>query len=169
MTSGEFKQRYLGYHAVLYRTTFSLTHDACNAEDLLQELYLKLWQKRDSLPELSNIESYLSIMMRRLHIDMMRQKHIDSSAGLDSVQNLCNDSDVAMNIEIQEEEEALLQIIESLPLKEKSIVKMYLLDDMTYEEIHRGTGLTCGNIRIIVMRAKNKIKERFLKRDKYEY
>lgn len=63
MTSGEFKQRYLGYHAVLYRTTFSLTHDACNAEDLLQELYLKLWQKRDSLPELSNIESYLSIIM----------------------------------------------------------------------------------------------------------
>ena len=50
MDAREFKQRYMPHHQVLYRVAYHLTGNEQDAEDLLQDLYLKLWQKRDNLP-----------------------------------------------------------------------------------------------------------------------
>ena len=51
MDAREFKQRYMPHHQVLYRVAYHLTGNEQDAEDLLQDLYLKLWQKRDDLPD----------------------------------------------------------------------------------------------------------------------
>ena len=48
MDAAEFKQQFLPYHRKLYRTAFRLTENPQEAEDMVQEAYLKLWNKRDS-------------------------------------------------------------------------------------------------------------------------
>ena len=48
MTAQEFKQRFMPHYRLLYRVAYHLTANAQDAEDLLQDMYLKLWQKRDS-------------------------------------------------------------------------------------------------------------------------
>lgn len=49
MDAAEFKQQFLPYHRKLYRTAFRLTENPQEAEDMVQEAYLKLWNKRDEL------------------------------------------------------------------------------------------------------------------------
>ena len=84
MDAREFKQRYMPHHQMLYRVAYHLTGNAQDAEDLLQDLYLKLWQKRDDLPDEAMEQAYLVTMMRNLFIDQRRLKHLDASAELKS-------------------------------------------------------------------------------------
>jgi RNA polymerase sigma-70 factor (ECF subfamily) len=52
-------------------------------------------------------------------------------------------------------------LISELPERDAKIIKMHLMEDRSYEEIESDTGLSQGNIRIIVMRAKKKLKQQF--------
>jgi len=54
MDAAEFKQQFLPYHRKLYRTAFRLTENPQEAEDMVQEAYLKLWNKRDELAGVLN-------------------------------------------------------------------------------------------------------------------
>ena len=54
MDAAEFKQQFLPYHRKLYRTAFRLTENPQEAEDMVQEAYLKLWNKRDELAGVQN-------------------------------------------------------------------------------------------------------------------
>ena len=50
MDASDFKQRFLPYHRRLYRVAFLQLGNAQDAEDMVQEAYLKLWQRRNELP-----------------------------------------------------------------------------------------------------------------------
>ena len=54
MDTAEFKQQFLPYHRKLYRVAFRLTGNPQDAEDMVQEAYLKLWNKRDELADVLN-------------------------------------------------------------------------------------------------------------------
>ena len=82
MNAQEFKQRFMPFHKLLYRVAFHLTGNVQDAEDLLQDTYLKLWQKRDDIREEAVNQAYLVTLMRNLLRDQQRLKHIDSSAEL---------------------------------------------------------------------------------------
>ena len=55
------------------------------------------------------------------------------------------------------------ELIEHLPQKEKDIIRMYLLEELSYEEMEACTGMKQGNLRQIVLRTRNKLKEQFTK------
>lgn len=79
MDAREFKQRFMPHYKLLYRVAYYLTGNAQDAEDLLQDMYLKLWQKRDDLKEETDTQAYLVTMMKNLFIDQRRHKHLDAS------------------------------------------------------------------------------------------
>ena len=55
MDAASFKQQFLPCHAKLYRVAFRLMGNVQDAEDMVQEAYLKLWKKRDELSEVATI------------------------------------------------------------------------------------------------------------------
>ena len=63
MDAQEFKQRFMPHYKLLYRVAYHLTGNAQDAEDLLQDMYLKLWQKREDLKEETDTQAYLVTMM----------------------------------------------------------------------------------------------------------
>lgn len=64
MDTAEFKQQFLPYHRKLYRVAFRLTGNPQDAEDMVQEAYLKLWNKRDELADVLNTEAYCVTLSR---------------------------------------------------------------------------------------------------------
>ncbi|MDE5554137.1 MAG: sigma-70 family RNA polymerase sigma factor, partial [Muribaculaceae bacterium] len=73
---------------------------------------------------------------------------------------------VLQQFDDQEELAQLEDFIGELPPKEQKVIRMHILEDRNYKEIGSITGLTPGSIRILVMRAKNKIKQRFSNKSK---
>ena len=161
MDAREFRQRFMPHHQLLYRVAYHLTSNAQDAEDLLQDLYLKLWQKRDELPEEATRDAYLATMMRNLFIDQRRLKRLDASTELKNEEGPPDERSLDRQIDARDEVRQMEGLIRQLSERDAKIIQMHLVDDRSYEEIERDTGLSQGNIRIIVMRTKNKLKQKF--------
>ena len=161
MDAREFKQRFMPHYRLLYRVAYHLTGNAQDAEDLLQDLYLKLWQKRDDLPDETINDAYLATMMRNLFVDQRRLKHVDASAELKNEDGPPDERSLDRQIDARDEVRQMEGLISELSERDAKIIQMHLVDDRSYEEIERDTGLSQGNIRIIVMRTKKKLKQQF--------
>ena len=162
MDAREFKQRFLPHHKLLYRVAYHLTGNAQDAEDLLQDMYLKLWQKRDDLPDEAMKEAYLVTMMRHLFLDQRRHKRIDASEDIEAHASPPDERSLDEQIGSRDEVQQVEGLIRQLSERDAKIIQMHLMEDRSYEEIESDTGLSQGNIRIIVMRAKKKLKQQFL-------
>ena len=162
MDAREFKQRFMPYHRLLYRVAYRLTENAQDAEDLLQDTYLKLWQKRNDLKEEAMNEAYLITMMRHLFYDQQRLKHIDTSKVLEEVAEPPDEQSLDRQIDSHDEASKMEGLIQQLPERDGKIIRMHLMEERSYEEIEQDTGLSQGNIRIIVMRTRQKLKQQFI-------
>ena len=163
MNAEEFKQRFMPYHRMLYRVAFSLTGNVLDAEDLLQDTFMRMWQKREQLTSALVNEAYLIIMMRNLYMDRARVKTLDTSIPLESVCMVSDPNRPDDKAERQNEAFLMKELIERLPQKEREIIRMYLLEELSYEEMEVSTGMKQGNLRQIVSRTRNKLKKQFTK------
>lgn len=163
MSPQEFKERFIPYHKMLYRVAFRLTNNVQDAEDLLQDTFLHMWQKRELLTSNSVNEAYLIIMLRNIYLNKTRQKTIDTSTPLETIYALADLDRPDTKAERRNEAFLMKDLIEHLPPKERSIITMYLIDELSYDEIERDTRLKQGNIRQIVMRSRKKLQEQFSK------
>ena len=161
MDAREFKQQFMPHYKLLYRVAYHLTGNAQDAEDLLQDTYLKLWQKRDDLPDEAMKEAYLVTMMKNLFVDQRRHKRIDASEDIEAHASPPDERSLDEQIGSRDEVQQMEGLICELPERDGKIIRMHLMEDRSYEEIESDTGLSQGNIRIIVMRAKKKFKQQF--------
>ncbi len=163
MDASEFKQRFMPFHRRLYRVGYHLTGNAQDAEDLLQDTYLKLWQKRDDLREEAMTEAYLVTMMQNLYRDQRRLKRINTSENLDDHAEPPDEQSLSRTIETTDEIQQMEALMNRLPERDGHILRMHLVEDKSYEEMERDTGLSQGNLRIIIMRTKQKLKQQYIK------
>ena len=163
MDAREFKQRFMPFHRRLYRVGYHLTGNAQDAEDLLQDTYLKLWQKRDDLKEEAMTEAYLVTLMQNLYRDQRRLKRIDTSEDIDDHADPPDERSLSDTLEATDEARQMETLMDGLPERDRTILQMHLVEEKSYEEMERDTGLSQGNIRIIMMRTRQKLKQQYLK------
>ena len=88
-------------------------------------------------------------------------KHVDASAELKNEDGPPDERSLDRQIDARDEVRQMEGLISELSERDAKIIQMHLVDDCSYEEIERDTGLSQGNIRIIVMRTKKKLKQQF--------
>lgn len=66
------------YYGFLVRTAFYITNDQEVAEDLSQDVFVKIWEKRNNLPEIQNIKAYLTRIVRNTALDYVERNHSQS-------------------------------------------------------------------------------------------
>lgn len=165
MDSECFKQQYLPWHEKLYRIAFRLLGNAYDAEDMVQEAYLKLWNKRDELAEIKNPESYSVVIIKNLCFDFLRsaKDNIDNHAPEDL--NIAGDTAIATEIEARDELDRVKEVISHLPRQQQQVMLLRHINDCSMEEIEKITGLNAINIRVLLSRARKKIREQFNRKD----
>lgn len=163
MNSKEFKERYMPHYKLLYRVAYRLEGNPQDAEDLLQDMYLKLWRQRDRLPENSIKTNYLITIIQNMYRDRHRVNRLNMSAEIHDDIKIDPTNGIDVQVEQKEDAERMNHLINLLPEKERKIAQMCMVDGMSYEDIGNTTGLSNGNIRIIIMRIRNKLKYQFFK------
>lgn len=157
MDATDFKRRYLPHYPLLYRVAYSLTSSEADAEDLVQDLYLRLWQRREALGPEAHRDVYLVRSLKNLFIEQCRIHRLDTSVLCDLAQ-MAGDENPERHTEVQDLLELLHRTISGLPDAEREALRMHIVEGKTYEEMHGETGQEQGALRIAVMRARNKIK-----------
>ena len=169
MDANQFKEQFLPYHAKLYRVAFRLMENAQDAEDMVQEAYLKLWKKRDELPnDIQSMEAYCITLVKNICYDTLRLSHLDEDGRSPEELNVSGSTNVAIEVEWKDEANQVMKLIGQLPEQQQQIVIMRDVDDRPYEEIEEVTGLSAVNIRVLLSRARKKIREQFKEIMNYE-
>ena len=168
MDAAEFKQQFLPYHRKLYRVAFRLTGNPQDAEDMVQEAYLKLWNKRDELADVLNTEAYCVTLIKNLCYDVLRRSQPDEDGRPPEELNLPMDTNIAREIEQRDEVNQVKRLIGRLPEQQKRVILLRDVNDCSFEEIEQATGLNAINIRVLLSRARKKIREQYNEIMNYE-
>ena len=161
MPASLFKQLLLPLYPRLQRVALRMLGNVEDAEDMVQEVYMKLWGKREELPDVQNMEAYCVALTKNMCIDRLRLAEVDRVDVDDVPLSLAAADDVASLLESQDAVEQVKLIIETLPEKQQQVITLRDIRDCTFEEIEEQTGLTAVNVRALLSRARKTIRERF--------
>ena len=161
MDAASFKERFLPCHQKLYRVAFKMMGNAQDAEDLVQEAYLKLWNKRNELTEIDNAEAYCVTLIKNLCYDVLRANRIEEDRR--QPEELSKESEISLvkQIELRDEAEQVHKLIHILPEQQRKVILLRDVRECSFEEIERITGLNTINIRVLLSRARKRIREQF--------
>ena len=163
MPASLFKQLLLPLYPRLQRVALRLLGNAEDAEDMVQEVYMKLWNKRDALPDVQDVEAYCVTLTKNMCIDRLRMAEVEKE-DMDEVPTmLAATDDVEAQVERRDTVEQVKQIIETLPEHQQQVITLRDMEDYSFEEIAEQTGLTAVNIRMLLSRARKTIRERYKK------
>jgi len=118
----------------LYRYVLGLLGSEPEAQDVVQELFIRLAKKRRHLLEVENMAAYLFAMARNLTRDALSNRP-QQAANIDDYLNVLASD--AKQPDQQEGGAEVLQALLALPFKQREVVNMKCLEDMTFEEIAR--------------------------------
>lgn len=161
MNVDEFKTKYLGFHPKLYHVAYSLLESQQDAEDVLQEVYSRLWMRRKELEEVKSPEAFAVTMVKHLSLDMIRssaRKYREDASAYETISDTDTPEDQLMNKEVLGQLEA---IIEKLPENQRKVIRLRSFNGCAFEEIGEMTGMTAANVRVLLSRARKSIREQF--------
>ena len=163
MPASLFKQLLLPLYPRLQRVALRLLGNAEDAEDMVQEVYMKLWNKRDALPDVQDVEAYCVTLTKNMCIDRLRIAEVEKEDVDEVPTMLAATDDVEAQVERRDAVEQVKQIIETLPEHQQQVITLRDMEDCSFEEIVKQTGLTAVNIRMLLSRARKTIRERLKK------
>ena len=75
MDADSFKRLFLPLHPKLFRIAYALVESKADAEDILQDAYCKLWNRRDELAGIQSPEAFCVTLVKNLCLDFLRSAH----------------------------------------------------------------------------------------------
>lgn len=156
-----FKQTVIPLRARLLSFCRKLTNEGEDAEDIVQETFLKLWYIRDKLDGYRSVEALGVQIAKNLCMDSFRTKKPGGPA-LESLYELSSGSDTERLVEEQELVEKVKLLIKSLPSLQQTIIRMKDIEGYELAEIAGITGTQVEAVRTNLSRARKKIREQLL-------
>lgn len=137
-----------------------LSEHPADADDAVQEVMMKLWDKRADLDNCHNIEAFVMTMTHHTCIDMERVRKIAVST--DDIQLSETDMSLERLVELKDEVQIVRQIIETLPELQRITIRMKDVEGYENEEIAEITGSNVETVRSNLSRARKKVRDIYL-------
>ena len=163
MESTQFNQQILNHSDKLFRFAKSILRNEVAAQDAVQELAMKLWEKKSVLDDVENMQAFTMRSMRNLCLDIIRQKRDEDELPVEMEFDEPNPyqqterKDLASKIRI---------MIDNLPELQRTIIRMRDVEGMEISEIAYITSLTDNAVSVNLSRARQKIRDQILNEQK---
>ena len=142
-----------------YRAAYYMLESQQDAEDAVQELYLKLWASRSSLGDIKNPQAYGMSLLKNICIDRIRRREIRKHEFLD-VGTPDHSPPPERNLDSKDLLKKVQEEIGRLPEKQAEVMKMMFLEDLDYKEISRRTGLSQVHVRVLISTARKTLRQK---------
>ena len=162
MTVEKFKSELLPKKNKLFRLALFLLKNREEAEDTVQEIYLKLWDMRNTLNKYSNMEAVMMTMTKNRCLDKIKTKREKFGSLNEEInkQPLINPMEQSIQKDMIKQ---VKELMERLPEQQKTILHLRDVEGYEYKEIKEITGFELNYIRVNLSRARKSIKESLLK------
>ena len=152
MTIREYNQTVTAFSDNVYRFILKSLHDEEKAKDVVQDAFLKLWQKHEAV-ENEKAKSYLFTTAYRTMIDLIRR---DKKQGewSEKFENYSSQENSYSGLS-----EILNEALEKLPDLQRSAVMLRDYEGYNYEEIGEIMQLNLSQVKVYIFRARKKLKD----------
>lgn len=158
MTTTEFEIFARNSRSAMLNTARAILHNADEAEDVVQEVLLKLFAIRDRIDVASNPTALAQVAVRHTALNVLRdtKRHPSVEFKVDMVGNVADAED-------SEVYNTLLRLIDTLPTKQQMVLRMKHIEGMEVEEIAAAVQMSIDAVYQNLSRARRSILEQFKK------
>lgn len=164
-----FNQRILPVQGRLFRLAQMFLRNREEAEDAIQDVFLRLWVNRQQLETYQSIEALAVQMTKNVCLDRLKSHDKTKTSG-DTDMLTVQSADVSPYRQVENTDSVGLihKLIGELPEQQKLVLHLRDVEEYSLEEIEQVTGLSNANIRVILSRARQKLRDNYLKANDYE-
>lgn len=123
------------YYKPLCKFIYQITRNAEQAEDVAQDVFMKLWQKREQLDEGLSIKSYLYKSAYNTALNLVNREKKKQVMDDEDHLNRADQSQADSNLNYEEIQTEINKAIESLPLKCKTVFLLSRKEELSNKEI----------------------------------
>src|SRR5690606_1640591 len=165
MDKNEFTTIVMPLKDKLYRLAKRILVSADEAEDAVQEVFLKLWKGKQQIENYKNPEAFAITMTKNYCLDRLKSKQASNLKIVHS--NYQTSENMENNIEVNDGVEMVFRIMETLPEQQKIILQLRDVEQFEFSEIAKMLDSTETAIRVALSRARKTVRDEMIK--KYNY
>ena len=156
-----FDVLYNKYNKKLYKFGYSILKSHEEAENLIQNVFISLWENRYKVEKNSSIRYYLFTIAYNTSISLLRKKARESNF-IEYLKSLPEISEEPVNLELEYNELAnkLDEIVKALPQRQKEVYLLHKVSGLKYTEIAKKLNISVNTIENHMSRALKTIREK---------
>lgn len=155
----DFRKIWLPLADRFYRVAYHLLESRPDAEDAVQELYLKILSMHGKLVYVRDPAAYGITLLKNICIDRIRRRESRRAEQLEEL-IAADTSGPEKQMAEKDTLSRVMKEMERLPEKQAKVLRMRAVEGLEYDEIARRTGLSQVNIRVLISIARKTLKKR---------
>jgi len=164
----DFNSKFLPAGDKLYRFALTLLQNKEEAKDAMQEVFLKLWSRREDLDGIENHESYAMKIMKNLCLDRLKFFKNKRMIEVEEKQMTADNFTPFTAVSFNNLKDLMIKLFSVLPEQQRIIIHMRDIEHCSFEEIQEVTGLSLNAIRVNLSRARQNVRSSYMKLKAYE-
>jgi RNA polymerase sigma-70 factor, ECF subfamily len=151
----------------LFRLAFRITLDRAEAEDIVQETLIRIWNKKDEWKHLDSIEAFSLTICRNLSIDRSQKKEAQNVEFNENLHDIADSSNTLGSMEYNEKMQIIRRLFNKLPEKQRSVMQLRDIEEKSYKEIAEILNITEEQVKINLFRARKNIRQQYIEIENY--
>ena len=143
-----FDQIYEMYSHKLFSFVFKILKNEAEVDDIVQEVFVKIWESRDKLEDYKLLNAYIFTIAYNNSIDLIR-KRISNNKYLEHLKNSASinfTSNIVSQIEFNELSNQVEKLIAKIPDRQKQVYLLHREEGLTYPEIAEQMGISKNTV-----------------------
>ncbi len=163
----DFQAEILPLKDKLFRVAFRITLLREEAEDIVQETLIRAWKQRAELAGKSSIEAFCVTIARNLALDA-REKKDAQHVELNEAHNRASSASTPYDQLVEKDRlDMLRHFVSQLPQKQRDVFHLRDVEGKSYQEIASTLQLTEEQVKVYLFRARQKLRQQFIKTEGY--
>jgi len=161
MGSEEFNKVWLPLAGRFFRVAYYILESEAEAQDAVQDLFVKLWKRKDSFGTINNPLALGLTMIKNICLDRVRSASRSRTVHPDTeilASVTAQDETLDEGLINRENLKMIRECMARLPEKQRKVLEMRVFDNMSYPQIAQLTGLSEINVRVKLSEARKKLK-----------
>jgi len=152
----------------LYRLALRITLNPAEAEDIVQDTLIKIWNRRDAWSDVKSIEAFSITVCRNLSLDHVR-RHESRNDSLEQLETdvADNASSPSKNAELSDKIAMIKNVMDALPERQRSCMQLRDFEGRAYKDIAAALEMTEEQVKVNIFRARQAVKTRLNELDNY--
>ncbi|MGV3540841.1 MAG: RNA polymerase sigma factor [Rufibacter sp.] len=163
----EFKSKVLPSKQKLYRLALFMLQNKEEAEDTLQDVFLKLWMNKHKLHAYASIEAFAMSITKNLCLDKLKSRKNKQMVDVTDMELNSQEQTPYQRYELADQVSKVQELVKELPEQQRVILHLRDVEGYSYEEVEQVTGLNVNAIRVALSRARKSVRDGLLKMENY--